>query len=110
MFGINFNVLKDRNALLIFVSQLVSALCDKMMSIGLIWYLSHEFSINVVPWYLAVSFLPHLFMAFFSTNFINRIGALKTVIASEFFRGAVLFLLYIAISIFNLKGNVLLNS
>lgn len=110
MFGINLDVLKDRNALLIFVSQLVSAICDKMMSIGLVWYLTRDFSINVVPWYLAVCFLPHLFMAFFSTRLINNIGALKTVIGSEFFRGAVLLILYFSISAFNLEKSTLLNS
>ncbi|MGZ3809960.1 MAG: hypothetical protein ACXVCE_17885, partial [Bacteriovorax sp.] len=83
MGGINFEILKDKNALLIFVSQLVSTICDKMMSIGLVWYLTSHFSINVVPWYLAGCFLPHLLMAFFSTGFINRVGVLKTVILSE---------------------------
>lgn len=110
MVVINFDVLKDRNALLIFVSQLVSAVCDKMMSIGLIWYLTKQFGIFVVPWYLAMSFLPHLFMAFFSTPLINKIGALKTVIASEFFRGAVLLVLYMVIWLFQLEGQALLVS
>lgn len=108
MIGINFEVLKDKNALIIFVSQLVSTICDKMMSIGLIWYLTKEFSINVVPWYLAVSFLPHLLMAFHSTRIINRFGTLRTVIVSEFFRGAVLLVLFLAINAFNLIGDGLL--
>lgn len=103
-------VLKDKNALLIFVSQLVSSVCDKMMSIGLIWYLTKEFSINVVPWYLAASFLPHLVMAFYSTQLINKIGVLKTVIVSEFFRGAVLLILFSIITIFHLEDSALLTS
>ncbi len=107
---INFGVLSDKNAFRIFVSQLVSAICDKMMSIGLIWYLTKEFGINVVPWYLTVSFLPHLLMAFYSTSIINKIGALKTVIASEFFRGIVLLILFFSIGIFNLQGGTLLIS
>jgi DHA3 family macrolide efflux protein-like MFS transporter len=105
---INIDVLKDKNSLLIFVSQLVSAICDKMMSIGLIWYLTKEYSINVVPWFLAVSFLPHLLMAFYSTPIINRVGALKTVITSEFFRGAVLFILFACFYLFKLEGKDLL--
>jgi MFS family permease len=105
---INFEVLKDKNSLLIFVSQLISMICDKMMSIGLIWYLTKEYSINVVPWFLAVSFLPHLMMAFFSTSFINRVGALKTVILSEFFRGAILLILFGLFYLFKLEGNILL--
>lgn len=110
MIGINFEVLRDRNALLIFVSQLLSAICDKMMSIGLIWYLTKAFGIFVVPWYLAASFLPHLFMAFYSTSLINKMGALKTVILSEFFRGAVLLLLFLAIWLLQLEGPSLLTS
>ncbi|MFA6236541.1 MAG: MFS transporter [Bacteriovorax sp.] len=110
MVGINFEILKDKNARIIFVSQLVSAVCEKMMSIGLIWYLTKEFSINVVPWFLAVSFFPHLFMAMFSTKIINKLGALKIVIATEFFRGAVLLLLFAAIYFFKLEGNILLTS
>lgn len=110
MIGINFEVLRDRNALLIFVSQLLSAICDKMMSIGLIWYLTKQFGIFVVPWYLAASFLPHLFMAFYSTSLINKMGALKTVILSEFFRGAVLLLLFLAIWLLQLEGHSLLTS
>lgn len=107
---INIEVLKDKNSFLIFASQLVSAICDKMMSIGLIWYLTKEYSINVVPWFLAVSFLPHLMMAFFSTPIINRIGALKTVIASEFFRGIILFILFGCFYLFKLEGNSLLTA
>lgn len=108
MIGINFDVLKDKNALRIFISQLVSAICDKMMSIGLIWYLTQKYSINVVPWYLAASFLPHLFMAFFSTPLINKIGTLKTVIYSEFFRGIVLLILFAILFLFQVNQSTLL--
>lgn len=65
-----------------------------MMSIGLVWYLTTEYSINVVPWFLAVSFLPHIFMSFYSSKIINRYGTLKTVIATEYFRGIVLLILF----------------
>lgn len=110
MNGINLEVLRDKNGLIIFVSQLVSAVCDKMMSIGLIWYLTKQFGIYVVPWYLVASFLPHLIMAFFSTSIINKIGTLKIVIASEFFRAIVLIVLYFLILIFKIEGNLLLTS
>jgi hypothetical protein len=106
----NIEILKDKNSLLIFASQLVSTICDKMMSIGLIWYLTKEFSINVVPWFLAISFFPHLIMGFFSTTIINRVGALRIVIASEFFRGAVLCILFGSIYFLKLEGNLLLSA
>lgn len=87
-------LLKDKNALLVFSSQLISTICDKMMSIGLVWYLTTKYSINIVPWFLAVSFLPHLFMSFYSSKIINKIGVLKTVIQSEFIRGLILLILF----------------
>lgn len=108
MGGINFEILKDRNALRIFLSLLVSTICEKMMSIGLVWYFTKNFSINVVPWFLTVSFLPHLFMAFFSTGIINRLGALRTVVASSYFRSAILFLLYGCFFVLDLKEHTLL--
>ena len=65
-----------------------------MMSIGLVWYLTSEYSINVVPWFLTVSFLPHIFMSFYSSKIINKYGTLKTVIATEYFRAVVLLVLF----------------
>lgn len=90
----NFGILRDRNAFLVFISQLLSTVCDKMMSIGLVWYLTTEYSINVVPWFLALSFLPHIFMSFYSSKIIGKHGILKTVIATEYFRGIVLIILF----------------
>lgn len=93
MTNTNFAILKDKNTSLIFTSQLLSTVCDKMMSIGLVWYLTTAYSINIVPWFLAVSFLPHLFMSFYSSKIIARHGVLKTVIATEWMRGVVLLIL-----------------
>ena len=94
MIKINLGILSDSNAFTVFISQLMSTICDKMMSIGLVWYLTTEYSINVVPWFLAVSFLPHIFMSFYSSKIINRYGTLKTVIGTEYFRGCVLLALF----------------
>lgn len=93
----NLGILRDRNALIVFISQLVSTICDKMMSIGLIWYLTTIYSINVVPWFLTVSFLPHIFMSFYSSRIIGKFGILKIVIGSEIFRGVVLTILFVSL-------------
>jgi MFS family permease len=95
---IDLGVLKERNSLLLFFSQSISAICDKMMSIGLVWYLTKHISIEIIPWFLAISFLPHLIFSFFSTSLIHRYTALKVVIYSEFFRGFVLLLFYFLLS------------
>lgn len=108
MGGISFEILKDKNALRIFLSLMTSAICEKMMSIGLVWYFTKNFSVNIVPWFLTISFLPHLLMAFYSTNIINRLGALKTVISTSYFRSAILFLLYGGFFVLDLSGSTLL--
>jgi DHA3 family macrolide efflux protein-like MFS transporter len=88
------HILQNKNAFNVFTSQLISTICDKMMSIGLVWYLTKTYSINIVPWFLMVSFLPHIFMSFYSSGIINRLGILKTVIRTEYLRGIVLLVLF----------------
>ena len=94
MIKIKTGILSDPNAFTVFISQLISTVCDKMMSIGLVWYLTSEYSINVVPWFLTISFLPHIFMSFYSSKIINKYGTLKTVVVTEYFRAVVLFVLF----------------
>lgn len=108
MNNLGLNLFLDRNARLVFLSQLISTVCDKMMSIGLVWYLTTKFSINIVPWFLAISFLPHIFMSFFSSKIINKIGVLKIVIQTEWLRGLILFIFFLLLQFFNLEGNVFL--
>jgi hypothetical protein len=110
MTSINTKLLWDKNALVIFTSQLVSSVCDKMMSIGLIWYITKNYSINIVPWFLTISFLPHLIMSFFSTRFINWHGPLKTVIHSEFFRGIIWLILFSLLHFYKIEGKEFLLS
>ncbi|MBC7428815.1 MAG: MFS transporter [Bacteriovorax sp.] len=101
-------ILQDRNAFIVFVSQLLSTVCDKMMSIGLVWYLTTNYSINIVPWFLAVSFLPHIFMSFYSSKIIGRLGILKTVVSTEYFRGAVLLVLFVSMFFVQEKSSLFL--
>ncbi len=101
-------ILREKNAFLVFLSQLLSTVCDKMMSIGLVWYLTTMYSINIVPWFLAVSFLPHIFMSFYSSKIIGRFGILKTVIVSEYFRAFVLFILFGLLFTVSEKGDAFL--
>lgn len=103
-------ILGDPNAYTVFISQLMSTICDKMMSIGLVWYLTTEYSINVVPWFLAVSFLPHIFMSFYSSKIINKHGTLKTVIATEYFRGVVLLILFAVLFFIPEKSTMFLSA
>lgn len=108
MTNLNYDILRDKNTSMVFLSQLMSTVCDKMMSIGLVWYLTTVYSINIVPWFLAVSFLPHIFMSFYSSKIIARHGILKTVIATEWMRGLVLLVLFATLFLVPDQGNLAL--
>ncbi len=87
-----FSLLLDANAQRLFWGQLISQACDKLMSVGMIWVLSTRFDPRWVPWFIGVGALPHLLLASRSGKWINRWGALRTVIWTDALRG----LLFIA--------------
>lgn len=94
MSTLKFDILKERNALLIFVSQLLTSISDKMLSIGLIWYVTKTLGAIQVSWFLTFAFLPHLLFSFFTPKVIHKLGTIKTVMASEIFRGIVLLIYF----------------
>ncbi|HXT01111.1 MAG TPA: MFS transporter [Elusimicrobiota bacterium] len=84
-----FAVLSDKNAARLFCGQLISQICDKMMTVGLIWVLTERASLAVIPWFLAVSALPHLLLAWKAGHWTNLLGPLKTVIWADWIRAAI---------------------
>jgi MFS family permease len=110
MSNLNFDVIRERNSMIIFVSQLVTSVADKMLSIGLIWYITKNLGPNIVPWFLACAFLPHLIFSFFSTKIIHHVGTIKTVINTTIFRGLVLLIYFLILSFFNLSSAHFANS
>lgn len=82
-------VLKDRDASKIFAGQAISQICDKMMSLGLVWVIASAGSLRLVPWFLAAGALPHLVLARFSGNWVERFGPLKAVITTDLIRGII---------------------
>lgn len=85
--GSPFFVFQDANSQKLFWGQLISQACDKLMSVGMVWVLSTEFSPKWVPWFIAFGALPHFLFATVSGHWIARWGALKTVIGADIFRG-----------------------
>jgi MFS family permease len=81
---------KNRFEWLMVVSQLLAQLSDKMTSLGLIWFITTQFGESWLTWYLVVGGLPHLIFAGFSGSWIQKMGALNTVVYADFFR-AILF-------------------
>jgi MFS family permease len=84
-----FAVLTDKNAARLFCGQLISQVCDKMMTVGLVWVLTQRASLAVIPWFLAASALPHLLLAWRAGHWTTIIGPLKTVIWADWIRAAI---------------------
>jgi MFS family permease len=84
-----FAVLTDKNAARLFCGQLISQVCDKMMTVGLIWVLVQRASLAAVPWFLAASALPHLLLAWSAGRWTSIMGPLKTVIRADWARAAI---------------------
>jgi DHA3 family macrolide efflux protein-like MFS transporter len=82
----NLEVLKEENALLIFISQMMTSVADKMLSLGLIWYITKNLGPEVVPWFLTMAFLPHLLFSFHSAKIIHRFKIMNTIMMTEVFR------------------------
>jgi DHA3 family macrolide efflux protein-like MFS transporter len=85
--AISLEVFKDGDSAKLFSGQLVSQVCDKMMTLGLVWVVSAEKSSQLVPWLFAAGALPHLLLAWKAGNWASRLGPLKTAIATDFARG-----------------------
>jgi MFS family permease len=84
-----FAVLTDKNAARLFSGQLLSQVCDKMMTVGLVWVLAQHGSLAAIPWFLAVSALPHLLLAWRAGHWTTLLGPLRTVIWADWIRAAI---------------------
>lgn len=81
-------VLRNRDWVKLLGGQLISQLCDRMMSLGLVWIISTQMSVSWVPWFLAIGALPHLVLGWKAGAFASRFGTLKTVVWMDLLRGA----------------------
>ncbi|HVC08772.1 MAG TPA: MFS transporter [Elusimicrobiota bacterium] len=82
-------VFQDADAAKIFSGQAISQICDKMMTVGLVWVVVSLGSLRLVPWFLAAGALPHLLFSRPGAKWINKLGALKTVVSTDAARGVV---------------------
>ncbi len=93
MSSFSTEVLKDRNVLKVFLGQLTSQISDKIVAIGLIWVIVENYGQEVVPWYIAMTGIPHLLFISLVPKVLSRVGVMKTIIWSDFLRGIVFILL-----------------
>lgn len=88
---VSFSAIRDRQARLLFAAQLLSQFGDKLMLIGLLWFLTKHGTASVVSWYLGLSALPHLLTMPFAARWIGKLGGeLRTVIVTDVARGVLL--------------------
>lgn len=78
---------KDLNCHLLFWAQFFSQICDKIVSLGMIWVITDLGGEKYTPWFLLVGSLPFLLFMPFIPKLVDRLGALKTTYLSDFIRG-----------------------
>jgi len=93
---LSLEVLRKPNPSRLFYGQLISQACDKMMTVGLVWVFTQEFSADIIPWFLAVCALPHLLLSAHAGRWTSRLGPLKTIVWADILRGALFILLALA--------------
>jgi predicted MFS family arabinose efflux permease len=81
--------IREPGAGLLVAGQLISQVCDKMMTVGLVWMLAERYPAAIIPWFLGVSALPHLLLAWHAGGWATALGPLRTLISTDAFRGAV---------------------
>lgn len=86
--------------LLLLVGQTLAQVSDRMVQLGLIWFITSSFGENFLIWYLVVGGLPHALLVKHSSLVISRLSALKTVVYSDLARGFIYFIAFALISIF----------
>ncbi|MHB2020173.1 MAG: MFS transporter [Candidatus Xenobia bacterium] len=90
---VSFEVLQDRTSQRLFLGQLISQTCDKMMSVGLVWLFTERYPAFVIPLFLGVSALPHLLLAWRAGQWASRWGQVRTLVGSDLWRGVLFVLL-----------------
>tara|TARA_B110001454_G_scaffold219198_1_gene251447 strand:+ start:12778 stop:14004 length:1227 start_codon:yes stop_codon:yes gene_type:complete len=75
--------------LLLLVGQTLSQVSDRMVQLGLIWFITSSFGEQFLIWYLVVGGLPHALLIKHSSLMISRLSALKTVLYSDLARGTI---------------------
>jgi MFS family permease len=64
-----------------------------MMTVGLVWVFTQEFSASVIPWFLAFSAVPHLLLSVHAGRWTSKLGPLRTIVWADILRGAIFILL-----------------
>ncbi len=80
---------------LLLVGQTLSQVSDRMVQLGLIWFITSTFGESYLIWYLVIGGLPHALLVSHSSLVIEKLTALKTVLYSDMARGIVYFIAFL---------------
>ena len=85
--ALSLELFTDRDSASLFSGQLISQVCDKMMTLGMVWVISNEKSAASVPWFLAAGALPHLLLSWKAGKWASVFGPLRTLVITDALRG-----------------------
>ena len=69
------------------MGQFVSQLCDRSMTLGLLWIFTEQQKTDLIPWFLGASALPHVLTLGVVGRWIQRQGALRVLVQMDNLRG-----------------------
>lgn len=95
------NIYGNRNALFLLISQCIAATSDRMLLVGICWFIIQNYSNAVLASFLAIALSPHLLMVLFSGKIINKLTPTKTLAYAELARIAIYLLTIMEASIYH---------
>jgi MFS transporter, DHA3 family, macrolide efflux protein len=78
-----------RNILFLIIAQCISAISDRLLLVGITWYIIQNYSNSVLACFLTITLSPHLIMVLFSPKIINKITPINSIIYAELGRTCV---------------------
>lgn len=94
------NIYGNRNILFLLISQCMAATSDRILLVGICWYIIQNYSNAVLAGFLAIALSPHLIMVLFSGKIINKLTPTKTIAFAELARIAIYLLTIMEASIY----------
>ncbi len=85
---------------LLLVGQTLSQISDRMVQLGLIWFITSTFGESYLIWYLVIGGLPHALLVSYSSLVIERLTALRTVLYSDLARGLIYLISFLLLYLF----------
>lgn len=92
--------LREQSDFLLLAGQTLAQISDRMVQLGLIWFITSRFGEGFLIWYLVMGGLPHALLVRFSGPVIQKVSSLKTVLYTDLARGCVYVLAFTLVIVF----------